>query len=90
MQTISFTIVSGEVEARHFANAVGRTRMKPCSFRLRDLRYLTEHLARSREVKPAFRDNVPQRGEQIVRPIDVGLERGELVIEGVADETLGG
>ena len=62
--------------------------MEPGPLVLRSFVGMTEHFARSGEVEPALRRQVLDRGQQVMRAVDVGVERGELVVERVADETL--
>src|SRR5215475_5619130 len=55
---------------------------------LRHLFRHAEHLARSSEIEARDgRERLESRQEEM-RAIDVGVQRGELVVEGVADETL--
>ncbi len=49
---------------------------------------VAEHLARTRKVKAAIVGQVLQRRQQIMRPVDIGVQRRELVVERVADEAL--
>src|SRR5271165_1013309 len=64
--------------------------MKSRGFRLRNLRDSSEHLARPGEVESAFRDDILQRSQHKVCPVDVGVQSGEFIVERVADKTLSG
>ena len=59
-------------------------------FVLRRLVRFAEHFARPGEVETAFWRQVLHCGQQVVRAVDVGVERRELVVKRVADEALGG
>ena len=48
-----------------------------------------EHFARAGEIKPAVRGESFQGRQQEMGAVDVGVQGGELVVEGVADEALG-
>src|SRR4051794_5024006 len=50
---------------------------------------LPEHFTGARKIKAAVRNYVLQRGKQVVRPVDIGLQSREFVVERVADEALG-
>jgi hypothetical protein len=87
---IRLTIVAGQVESAHLADAVAGTRMERSRLRLRHLMRLPEHFARTGKIKPAAWSNFAQRREQKVGAVDVRVECRELVVERVTDETLGG
>ena len=55
---------------------------------MRHLQCFTEHLARSGKIEAAFRMCISQGRQQKVRAIDVCVQRGEFVFEGIAHEAL--
>ena len=59
---ISLPIVARQVEAGHFGDPVRGARMETRHLVLRHLRHLAEHLAGGREIEPAVRRAVAQRG----------------------------
>ena len=62
--------------------------MKRRQFVLGHLRDLAEHLARGGKIETAVRGTVPERGQDMVRPVDVRIERREFVLERIRDEAL--
>jgi len=53
------------------------------ALRLRHLRYLAEHLARSGKVDPAVRHQFAQRAQNEMGAVDVGIESRKFVVERV-------
>ena len=85
---IGLAIVSGQIKPRHFGNTVGGTRMEGSRFRLGRLGYFSEHLAGGSEVEPTVWRTVPKRGQDMVRAVDIGIERRELVFKRIGDKAL--
>jgi hypothetical protein len=57
---------------------------------LRDFFGVAEHFAGAGKVEAALGRAVFDGGEHVVGAVDVGVDGGELVLEGVGDEALGG
>lgn len=64
--------------------------MKAGGFGLRRLGNLAEHLAGTGEIEAAIRDQILQRSQDMVRAVDIGVQRGELIIERIRNEALRG
>ena len=64
--------------------------MKGRGLALRRLVYLSEHFARSGEIEPALGLHFPQRRQDIVRPVDVGVHGRKTIRKAFGNETLGG
>ena len=64
--------------------------MKPRFLILRDLFGAPKHLTGPGKIEPALRRQVVKRSKYVVCAVEVSVQRGEFVLEGVADETLCG
>ena len=87
---ICLAVIAGQIETANFTDSIAGTRMEGREFCLRNLVNFTEHFARSGKVEPALRNGLAQRRKKKVRAIDVGIQSGEFVVEGITDEALGG
>ena len=87
---VRLAIIPRQIEAGHLADAVRRARMEAGPLVLRRLFGLSEHLARPGEIEAALRRQVLHGRQQVVGAVDVGVERGEFVVERIADEALRG
>jgi hypothetical protein len=90
VHSVRLAVIAGEVKAGDFADAVGGAGLKAGEFVLRDLVDLAEHFAGAGEIEAALGARSPERGEHEMGAVDVGVQGGELVVEGVADEALRG
>src|SRR5262249_9629388 len=88
-ESVRLKIVLGEMKAGHLGNSIGRAGVKQGLFVLRYGRHLAEHLTRTGKVEATGRDTVFERCQDVVCATDVGLEGGGLILERVADITLG-
>jgi len=89
VQVVGLTVIAHQVVACQLGNAVGRARVKGGGFILRRDRRITKHLGRAGKIQPAVWHQVFERRQQVVGAVDVGGECRELVLERIADETLG-
>src|SRR5579862_3871622 len=85
---VGFPVVQGEIETGDLTDAIRTARMKRRGLALRRLPDFTEHLARSGEIKAAFRLQLPDGLQDIVCPVDVGAHGGEAVGEAFRYEAL--
>src|SRR5690348_6047248 len=83
-------VITGQLVAGNLADTVARARMKTGLLGLWDFGSLTEHLAGTRKINAAPRSELPERAEDEVGSVDVGVEGGEFVVKGVADKALSG
>src|SRR5262249_30577626 len=88
VDSVRLAVVPGHIKSGDFADSIRRSRMKAGRFVLRNLLDLSEHFAGPREVKMAGRYNVLKCCENKMRTIDVRLESGKLIVEGIAHEAL--
>src|SRR5437879_743525 len=88
MKVISLAVVSREIEAGYLRYSIRRTRVKGSVLILRHLANLAEHFAGTCEIKAAFRDKLFNDREDMVCPVDIGIQRREFILEGVTDEAL--
>ena len=86
---VGFTVIAGQVKPCYLADAVRRTGVEPRVLVLGHGFSHAEHLARTGEVEAAVGGQGLEGGQQEVGAVDVGVQRGKLVVEGIADETLG-
>src|SRR5438094_7664870 len=85
---VGLPVVASQVKPGHFRDPVSGPRMKRRQFVLGHLRDLSEHLVRGGKIETAVRGTVPERGQDMVRPVDVRIERREFVLERIRDEAL--
>src|SRR2546425_350653 len=90
LDAIGLPIVARQMKPGHLRDPVSGPGVEERLLGLWDLFYLAEHLARGGEVEPAVRRAVAQCREYMMRAVDVRIERGELVLERIGDEALGG
>src|SRR5579863_5300831 len=85
---VRFAIVYAQLKSCALANAVRATRMKRRTFALWSFPHFAEHLARPSEVKLTLRLKFPQRGQEIMRSVDIGRHGRETVRKAFCHETL--
>ena len=90
MRAVGLAVVAGEIESGHFADAVSGARVEAGGLGLGDLFRVAEHLARSGEVETALRGHVLEGRQDEMGAVDIGIQGGKLVVEGIAHEALGG
>src|SRR6185503_246971 len=76
--------------AGHFADAVRAAWLEWCRLFLRHFVDIAKHLTRTGEVEAALWSQFAQRGEDVMRAVDVRVHRRETVCEALRDEALGG
>src|ERR1041385_6340613 len=85
---VRFAIISAQVKARHFADAVRTARMKRRRFALRTFPRLAEHFAGTREVETAIRLQLLERGQHVMGAVDVDVQGRETIGKTLGNETL--
>src|SRR6266850_3945054 len=90
VEVIGFTIVPCQVIARYLRDAVGGAGMQRCLFVLGRCGSLAEHLTGSGEIEAGVRTYLAHTRQHVVRSIDVRVDGRKLVLDGIADEALGG
>lgn len=88
-QSVGLPVVSGKLESCHFRNPIRGPRTEGGFFGLRSLFCIAEHFTRSGKVKSAMRRLSLDRGEHVVRAVEIGIDGGEFVFKGIGYEALG-
>ena len=74
VHSISLSVVSSQIKACHLADPIRRSGMETGKFRLGHFLRLTKHLARSGEIEAALRHQIPERRQQVMGAVDVGIQ----------------
>src|SRR5215831_2006158 len=81
IHSVSLAIIACQLKACAFADAVRTARMERRRFTLRSLPHLAKHFTRAGKVELALRTQLAQRGQHVMRPVDVGVHGGKAVGE---------
>src|SRR5262249_54294455 len=90
VQRVRFSVIACELKAGHLRDSINRTRMEASLLVLWYLLDPAEHLTGAREIEAALGRQIVKRSQDVVSSVDIGIQRGELVFEGIAHKALGG
>src|SRR5260370_28404125 len=88
MQVIRFAVIAREIKTGYFRDAISRARMERGPFGLWAFAGFAKHFARSRKIESRLWRDVAERGQNIVGPIDICVQRGKLILERIAHNAL--
>src|ERR1700730_258185 len=87
---VSLAVIPGQLKARHFADAIGRARVKGRRLPLWYFLDLAEHFARTGEIETAIRAQLPESRQHVVRAVDIGIHGRETIGKTLCHKTLSG